>query len=206
MASQVTRSVASLKIPGSVPALISKAKAIVQAMTDNASFPSPDAALADVIAAVGALEDAETGAYSRARGAVAKRNEKRDALIVCLSQLKAYVQTVADADNETAASVIESAGFRVARWSPSHVQVFSARRGAVSGVVRLTANKAAKVAAYQWQYSADGGKTWMDAGITLKAKTSVSGLARGATVSFRYRAVTRAGMGDWSQARSLVVD
>jgi hypothetical protein len=72
--------------------------------------------------------------------------------------------------------------------------------------VRLTATKAAKMAAYQWQYSSDGGKTWMDAGITLKAKTSVSGLTRGATVSFRYRAVTRAGMGDWSQARSLVVD
>ena len=70
----------------------------------------------------------------------------------------------------------------------------------------LTAKKAAKVAAYDWRYSTDGGKTWMEAGITLKAKTSVSGLTRAATLWFRYRAVTHAGMGDWSDAISFVVD
>ena len=47
-AGRVTRSVASLKIPGRVPALISLAKGIVQMMTDNASFPNSEAALADV--------------------------------------------------------------------------------------------------------------------------------------------------------------
>lgn len=204
-AGQGTRAVASLKIPGRVPALISRAKGIVQAMTGNASFPSPNAALADVIATLAALEDAESSSYVRTRGAVANRNEKRNALVVSLSHLKAYVQTVADANADTAASVIQTAGFDVARWSRSYARLFSAKPGAVSGVVILTAKKAAKMAAYHWQYSTDEGKTWTDAGITLQAKTSVSGLTHGTMASFRYRPVTRAGMGDFSDATSLVV-
>jgi len=40
---------------------------------------------------------------------------------------------------------------------------------------------------------------------TLQAKTSMTGLAAGATYSFRYRSVTKAGADDWSAPVSLVV-
>jgi DNA-directed RNA polymerase specialized sigma24 family protein len=53
--------------------------------------------------------------------------------------------------------------------------------------------------------SLDGGKTWVAAPSTLQAKTNVYGFAPGATVLFRFRPVTKAGEGDWSQPVSLIV-
>jgi hypothetical protein len=41
--------------------------------------------------------------------------------------------------------------------------------------------------------------------VTLQAKTTVAGLTPGATVQFRYRPVTKAGEGDWSQTVVLLV-
>ncbi len=122
-----------------------------------------------------------------------------------LSQLKAYVQRMADATPETGAGVIESALYRVARWARHYKQEFTAREGAVSGEVRLTAKSAAKLAAYDWRISTDHGATWNEWAITLKATTTVTGLTQGHTVLFRYRAITYAGMGDWSEAMAFLV-
>jgi hypothetical protein len=60
-------------------------------------------------------------------------------------------------------------------------------------------------ASYEWDYSTDGGKTWVLAPSTLQAKTTIAGLTPGATVLFRYRAVTKAGEADWSQPVSLLI-
>jgi hypothetical protein len=79
------------------------------------------------------------------------------------------------------------------------------KQGSVSGTAKITAVSAGHRASYEWQYSVDGGKTWVPAAVTLKASTTVAGLAPGATAQFRYRPVTKTGEGDWSQAVSLIV-
>jgi len=56
-----------------------------------------------------------------------------------------------------------------------------------------------------WQYSTDGGKTWVDASETLQAKTTVTGLSAGTTIQFRYRSVLKGGASDWSAPLSMVV-
>jgi hypothetical protein len=53
--------------------------------------------------------------------------------------------------------------------------------------------------------SLDGGKTWVELPETLQARTSVTGLQPATTYSFRFRPVTRMGVGDWSQPLSLLV-
>jgi hypothetical protein len=40
---------------------------------------------------------------------------------------------------------------------------------------------------------------------TLQAKTTILGLTPGATVTFRYRGVTKTGEGDWSQLVTVIV-
>jgi hypothetical protein len=193
--SNVLRIRVSLPKPGSTPALIS----VVAAMTDNPVFPSPDPSLAAVDAAIDALDYAQVASMTRTRGTVAARNQKRQALDEVLDQLKAYVQRVADDDSETAARVIETAGMRVARYQPARKKTFSVRDDSVSGSVVLTAQRAAKEAAYHWQYSLDGGTTWLELTITLATKTRMAGLTPASRVLFRYRAITRRGMGDFCQ-------
>jgi hypothetical protein len=199
------RSFVVLKLPRPVPPLISVARAIVQAMTGNPLFPTPDPTLATVTAAITDLDTAETAAKARTRGAAAVRNDKRAALVKLLEQLKAYIQKQADANLESAAATIQSAGVSVKKPSTHGKRVFAAKVGAVIGSVKVTAERVAARAGYEWQYSTDGGKTWVSAPTTLQAKTTVTGLTPGATVSFRYRTVTKTGEGDWSQPTAILV-
>jgi hypothetical protein len=202
---QTHRPIAVLLLPKTVPALVTYAQSVVTAMTGNPSFPSPVPTLAIVLAGITALHDAESAALARTKGAVAARNDKRLALVTLLQQLRNYVQTVADTDLETSATVIQSAGIAVKKTPALKLRGFDAQTGALSGTARLVAASAGRRAAYEWQYSTDGGKTWGMAPSTLQARTTVTGLVPGATVDFRYRPVTKTGEGNWSQTVQLIV-
>jgi hypothetical protein len=200
------RTLAILKLPKTVGALVTYAQNIVTRMTGNATFPSPVPALSVVTTATNELQNAETAALARTHGAVAIRNEKRTTLIALLQQLKAYVQSVADGNIENGASIIESAGIAVKKAAVRKPRVFDAVPGAVSGTVKLVAASAGPRSSYEWQYSTDGGKTWVTAALSIQAKATVPGLTPGASVQFRYRPVTaKGGEGDWSQPVTLII-
>jgi len=199
------RSLAVLKLPKIVAAVITYAQSIIAAMTNNTRFPSPSPTLAAVSTVIAALQQAESAALARTKGAVTARNDKRAALVALLQQLRTYVQTIADADAENSAAIIQSAGFSVKKTPVRTPRVFDAVQGAVSGTVKLVTRSAGPRSAYDWQYSTDGGKTWVLLPSTVQAKTAVTGLAAGTTVQFRFRAVTKSGESDWSQPVSLLV-
>lgn len=192
------RSIASLKLPKAAPALILYAEGILKAMTANAYFASPTPPLTALSGAIADLQNAETAAQSRVKGAVATRNAKRATLVSILQQEKAYVQGQADTNPEVGPSIIESAAMAVKKVPVRPPRVFSAKPGAVSGTVKVVAPQAAHRASYEWQQSNDGGKTWIDLPPTLQAKMTVTGLTPGSSVEFRYRAVTKTGAADWS--------
>jgi hypothetical protein len=91
--------IAVLELPRSVPALVTYAQAIATALTGNPSFPSP----ATIVAAIAAL-------------------------VTLLEQVLPYVQTVANADVETAATVIQSAGIAVRKVAVRKPRVSSRSR------------------------------------------------------------------------------
>jgi hypothetical protein len=133
------------------------------------------------------------------------RNEKRTALIALLQQLRAYIQAVADANVESGASIIQSAGLSVKKTAVHPPRVFAAKQGATSGTAKVIAASAGHRASYEWEYRTDGGKTWIEMPVTIQAKTTVTGLASGSTAQFRYKPVTKTGEGDCSQLVSLLV-
>jgi hypothetical protein len=151
------------------------------------------------------LQTAEAGALNRAKGAVATRNAKRAVLVALLQQLRTYVQNVADASPDQAAAIIQGSGLAVRKTPVHKARTFAAGQGDLSGQAKLTAPSAGNRSAYDWEYSVDGGKTWVTAPSTLQAKTVIGGLAAGTTVQFRYRPVTKTGEGDWSQPVTLLV-
>jgi hypothetical protein len=199
------RSLVSLHLPTVVAALIAFAQTVVKAMTGNPLFLAPSPTLAVLTQAIVDLQNAQTAALARTKGAVITRDEKRIALVVLLQQLKGYVQTTADANVENGASIIASAGLAVRKVLTRAPRVFAAKPGKISGTASLVAASAAQRSAYEWEYSTDGGKTWVITPATLQAKSTIVGLTPGATVVFRYRAVTKAGEGDWSQSVSLII-
>jgi len=173
-------------------------------MSGQPAFLGASATLADVTAAIGDLKTADAIAQTRAKGTAAARDDRRLALVVRMAELKAYVQKVADADMENGAALIQSAGMNVKRTAVCTPRVFAITQGPVSGTVRVVAPKAADRAAYDWEWSTDGGKTWQIAPSTLRATTQRAGLVPGSTVWCRYRAVTKAGEADWSEPTSFL--
>jgi hypothetical protein len=89
------RSLAILKLPKIVAAVITYAQSIIAAMTGNTRFPSPLPTLAVISAAIATLQQAESAALARTKGAVTARNDRRAALVALLQQLRTYVQTIA---------------------------------------------------------------------------------------------------------------
>jgi hypothetical protein len=199
----VHRALAILKLPKVVAQIITFAQNVLTAMTNNPKFPSPSPALTLLGAAITALGLAEATALTRAKGSVTARNDKKAALVALLQQLRTYVQTVADADAENSAAIIQSAGFAVKKPAVHKPRTFTVVQGTVSGTAKVVCPTAGHRASYDWEYSTDAGKTWVPLPSTLQARTSIIGLAQGSTVQVRFRAVTKTGVADWSQPVSL---
>jgi len=180
---------------------------MVQGVTDNPTIiPSPNPSLAVLNADIASLDTAETAAKTRAKGAAADRNEKLAVVVSDVGLLRACVQKLVDANPENAASIAAAAGMSLKKAATRTKSDLTAKPSkTTSGTVSLVAKAAAKKASYQWEVSLDGGKTYTALPDTLKAKTSIANLTPGAVVSFRQRALTPAGSGNWSQVVSVMV-
>jgi len=201
----IHRATVSLNMPSKVADFIAFVMGIVRSMTNNPAFPAPVPSLAAFSAAVSELQAAETVALTKAVGTALARNDKRAIVVSLLLQLRGYVQSVADATPENGATIIASAGMPVRKATVRPARVFAAKPGPITGSVKLTSAITAHRASYEWQYSTDGGKTWVGAPASLQAKTTVLNLPVGTTVMFRSKTVTKTGEGDWTQAIALLV-
>ena len=199
------RTLAALKLPRKNADLINIAQVIAKVMTGNPNFPNPQPTVAVMTAGVNDLVAAENGAKLRTTGAAALRNSKKAALVTLLEQWRMYVQSTADANPENAANIIQSGGVMLRRNPVRKFLGFHAKLGTAPGSVKVVAPAAARRASYDWQYSIDGGKTWVELPQTLQTKTTVSGLPTMTTVQFRYRATVKTGEGAWSQPISILV-
>jgi hypothetical protein len=200
----MSRSIAVLKLSPRVKNVITFAQSVATAMEGNSSFPTPNPPLTTLNADIAALVTAEAAVLARTKGAAETRDAKLAIVRADLEHERDYVQGVADSNVSTAESIIESAGMSVKKVTLHPKEAFTVKPGSVSGSVTLIAKAAAHRASYDWQQSLDQ-KTWTDLPSTLQAKTEVTGLTPGSTYSFRFRAVTKTGEGDFSQIVSLLV-
>jgi hypothetical protein len=199
------RQLAVLRLPRSVPKLIITAVVIVERMTANPAFVSPVPSLAEVAAAITGLQAAQVDATTRAMGAAAKRNAAKVVLVGLLQRLEEYVQSVADGNPAYAPSIIMSAGLDVRKSPVVAPRVFGAKKGRLPGDVIVFTKSLGARTAYVWQYSVDGGVTWVTLPITVEASTRISGLTPLTTVLLRYRTATKDGESGWSKVISLLV-
>jgi hypothetical protein len=167
-------------------------------MTDNPTFASPTPPLATVQADIDALSHAQSVVLSRTHGAARTRDTYLATVRLDLACLRTYVQNIAnESPEDTAAEVIASSGLFVKRRGVHPKQRAAAVVGPVSGSVRLTAPFAGQRAAYAWQYAEESGP-WTPLAETTRASTRLDALTPGSLYRFQVRALTPAGIGDWS--------
>jgi hypothetical protein len=187
-------------MPQPVAKFILRCRHIVLAMTGSSWFPSPPVALTTVTTDIDALEAAEARARRGGDGTVADRDEKRQIVDDHVAGLKAYVQSVVHQNPDQAALITQSAGLYTRRVTRRHKAPLDVVKGVLEGEALIQAKAVGKSAAYEWQHSLDGGKSWLSLPTTTVADTRVSGLVLGTLYLFRFRTIRGRKAGEWSQS------
>ncbi|MBK5286207.1 MAG: hypothetical protein JJE25_12480, partial [Bacteroidia bacterium] len=192
---------------GRIGDFIVKVRTIALDIGNNSGFfPLPEPSLSTVSTDLGKLENAETLAKTRVIGSAAARDVEYDTVLDDIHSLQHYVQSQADnaPDEKTAIAIINASGFSL-RLNGIHIKPpLAVKPGKATGEIILRAKSAGKRASYNWQMSTDG-MTWTQLPSTLKAKTTVSGLAVDVRTFFRFRAILSSGILNWSASVSIIV-
>jgi len=197
------------KCPRSVDKLITQVYATLEAMTDNAWFPSPSPDLASVKSKNDDLRDAQNHARTRAAGAVTARNAKKVITVNAYYALRDYVQSVCDANPADSEAICLSALFHVKKVGGRARKGFSVQY-LVSGTVELSSSVNGRYRFHEWGMSLtpNDPSSWYTTPLapTIKGKTVISNLKRGTEVFFRHRIITKDGPLDWDTVISVFVN
>ena len=193
-----------LKVPKQKKALSPYGRHVVTCMTGNAKVQSPNPPLSAITAACAAL-DVSQAAMPGNTATTAQRDADWLALLQLLHHELDCVNSVAEQQTSPAEAeaVITGSGFAVRKGFTRNKDTLAAKYGA-SGEANLEARAVAPDASYYWQWSTDQ-KNWVSLPETKKASTTITGLTPATTYYFRFRALTRKGMSDWSQTVTLLV-
>lgn len=189
----------------SVDQKVTKALTVVEKMTGNAHFPSPDPSLVDLYNRAQLLKTKQTAAEGGDHTKVAEMHEVESQLEIMLNNEAAYVAKVANADFENGESIIKSAGMEPKKERVTPVKGFTVKTNG-TGSVKLSTKSAGTRAAYEFEHTetpADDG-SWISKE-SLQSKTVVNGLTSGVRVYFRVRILLKGGFGDWSQTISIII-
>lgn len=195
------------KSPISPEAFIMYVKFLVTCFTGNVNFPNPTPTLLWLAAQAEALAQAHAKAKGKGPGLAADRNAKMRDLKGDLDVLIVYVLGVIKAqgwDAATATAMILSTGLSIRKSSKSSKAKFAVKHGSFSGEVLLVARAAAHSATYYFEYSSDQ-TSFTSLAATMRANTTMSGLTPGQVYFFRFRALTRKGLGDYSDVVQIRV-
>jgi hypothetical protein len=187
-----------------VSLLIEHSTTVITQMTANkGTFGTPNPALTTVSAAISTLTGAQS-AFKAHTGTRAARDDAWKALVALMQQLRAYVQGVASANPAQANTIAQDAAMVLRKTATHHKSDLSVKAVA-SGAVKVVAKALKGAKANDFEYSTDGGKTWIGVPTSTRANATITGLQPGQAVMYRHRPITKAGPGDWSQTVTAVV-
>ena len=164
---------------------------VVSKMIANASFPTPDIALATATTQINTLETDVAAAKSGAHQSVAKMHQSLKIVDTTFRKLALYVDRIADGND----AIILSSGFHISKQpTPKSTKTFAVSAGENSGEIELAHKTVQGARSYIWQYCVGvlptDEKQWIYGGATTKAKFKITGLESATKAWFRVLAVT----------------
>jgi len=179
---------------------------VIDHMSNNALFPTPDTTLIDAQKVVDALDKAILAAADGSHIAISALNDAVAAADAVFRILAAYVERIALGDETT----ILSSGFHFSKQpSPRNKEILVAKNGSHSGAVLLDTIRVDKGVVYVWQmYKGklpDNDTDWVQIAITTQSSFEINNLDIACIYYFRVAAVTPDGIQDFSAAVMKVV-
>ena len=170
-----------------VPEVLLYVRHVVTSLTGNSWVPTTTVALTTVSNDADALQTSQTAALTKGLGLAEARNHKLSTVFTDLDTLRANVQVAIDANVAHAAEIAQSCAMSMKKPGKRQKAQLAARMTSAPGVAKLLAKAVKRGAAYEWEMSSDGGKTWVTVAKSTVANATVSGLAAGTIYMFRFR-------------------
>ena len=196
-----------LFLSSNISSYISEVQGVYAKIYANAGgiYPPP-AWLPALSTKINDLDNAENNVQKDAPNAVATRNTAWVLVDLAMGDVVDFVNSLARNNQPNAVLLITGANMVVIDRGVRVKEILSAKRGKLSGTANLRAKKVPYAKSYVWEYSIDGGITWITTiKITPGGNTVVTGLATLTIVHFRYYAVTTRGNTDYCNAVYCVI-
>ena len=190
---------------------LAKGRQIVTAMTNNASFPTPNPPLSEITAALDELTQAFAlvqATKSEMATRVVTQDNAEARVDQGLTQLAAYVESVAGTDHSLITSAgMETKASRSAPTLPGVPQALSANPGEHEGEINLFWKAVTNAKSYTIESSQDPATaaSWTHVGIATSASKLIANLTSGKRYWFRVAAVSAGGQSGWSEHATKVV-
>lgn len=197
-----------------IPVVIERATAMHDGMfADTAVYTGPIPSLLVFLGLIQNLVAAQKLVPAGTKGMAAKRNVERDILFTGMESERMFVQTLADASPLHAIAIIQNAGLLVAGLPLRAKPVLALALGKQSGSVHCDANvgqlagpgKIHRARFFNWEYTVDGGVSFITATPSPTGKTTLHNLAPLTTVGVRVNLHDLTGPGPWSQVVTILV-
>ena len=170
-------------------------------------FVTPSPTVSAVNGHISAMDAAQILVETRAENGVATRNAARTVVREDMESWVAYVQGLirAEPDPEQQMIIATSSGLDI-KVNGAYVKpLLKATQMPTPGAVKLVAQAAGNRAAYEWQMSTNNGTTWVDLPTNNTASTTVTGLAVGTRLLFRFHSVVKNEISTWSYSVSVIM-
>jgi hypothetical protein len=169
------------------PQVLVYGRYVAQKFTGNTWIPNPFVPVSVLEQHLDALGEAEALVKSRGMGLASARDDQLAIVFTDLELLRANVQAVCDRDVSHAPTIAVDCGMALKKFTRAEKPPLAASKVG-TGKVKLVTRSVKRGATYEWELSADGGETWVSAGMTNGiADTTIEGLKEG-VYYFRVRA------------------
>lgn len=194
----------------SITGKLDLARQIVQAMTGNSNFNTPNPTLAQITTAADSLEAARNEVLAlraEAKNKTVVQSQLEDALDKLLTQLASYVENISASDP----AIITSAGMDIKAAATPAGQLappsaFTTTSGDADGEIDLSWNSDPGAKSYVVELStqAPPSAVWTNAKTTVKSTETLTGLQSGTRYWFRVAAVGVSGQSAWSDISTRI--
>ncbi len=198
---KLKRFVIALLLPNNVAALILYGRQVWSSVSLNAGlFASPNPTVASATANLDALQAAEALVPHGGPPAVAARNLKQAAVESDFKVFKAYLAALCVANPGQAEAMITAATLHQGKVTRPQKPFLAAKMGKIPNQIVLRAKAVAKRSvSYCWQFSLNGGQSWVTIGTTTEANTSFLNSTPLTAYMFRIQTTIKQTTSAWSQ-------
>jgi hypothetical protein len=182
---------------------VTRGEFIINAMQTSGNFTDTPVDFSELTSVTNDFHSSIVAAASGATGLISAMHGYERVFTDTFNFIRSYVERKANQSTDPK-SVIESAGM-VAYTNTGNSGVTELTLTAIgNGTVKVQVPRNAGEVAFIYQYSTDGGATWIEFAISKMATVELSNQTPASTISIRIAGITKS-KGAFSQAKTVIV-